>query len=53
MAFFEIAVIGPRAPGVGVVTQCLQCRAVAGVRAPVCTGFGPGCLVVPQRAAKP
>ena len=43
---FEIAVIGPFAAlRLGVVRQCIECRAMAGVGAPPCPGFGPGCLV--------
>jgi hypothetical protein len=43
---FEFAVIGPfAAPRLGVVKQCIECRAMAGVGAPPCPGFGPGCLV--------
>ena len=43
---FEFAVIGSFAGNrLGVVRQCIECRAAAGVGAPACPGFGPGCLV--------
>ena len=43
---FEIAVIGPRFDDrLGIVRQCLECRAQLGPDAPPCPGFGPGCLV--------
>jgi hypothetical protein len=49
MSMFEIAVLGPAfADRLGIVQQCLQCRSAAGVNAPSCPGFGPGCLVTPQ-----
>ena len=49
---FQIAVIGPQfADRLGVVQQCLQCRAAAGKDAPPCPGFGPGCLVTPRAPA--
>ncbi|HEX3062130.1 MAG TPA: hypothetical protein VHP55_05650 [Usitatibacter sp.] len=45
---FQIAVLGPQfADRLGIVQQCMQCRAAAGLDAPPCTGFGPGCLVTP------
>ena len=46
---FQIAVIGPLlADRVGVVRQCIECRASLGVDAPPCPGFGPGCLATPH-----
>jgi hypothetical protein len=43
---FETAVLGPMATrGLGVVRQCIACRAAAGPQAPSCPGFGAGCLV--------
>ena len=43
---FEFAVIGSIAGSrLGVVRQCIECRAAAGIDAPACPGFGPGCLV--------
>lgn len=43
--FFEIAVTGALAGNrLGVVRQCIECRSNAGVNAPPCPGFGPGCL---------
>jgi hypothetical protein len=48
---FEIAVIGPLpSDRLGVVRQCIECRAAAGPDAPSCTGFGPGCLATPRPA---
>ena len=42
---FEIAVIGVLAGNrLGVVRQCIECRASAGPDAAPCPGFGPGCL---------
>lgn len=46
---FEIAVIGPFAPRMGVVRQCIECRAAAGPEAPGCPGFGPGCIAPPSK----
>ncbi len=47
---FEFAVIGPFAASrLGIVRQCIDCRAAAGLDAPACAGFGPGCLVTPNR----
>ena len=47
---FEIAVIGPLAGDrLGVVQQCIRCRAALGPDAPDCPGFGPGCLATPSR----
>jgi len=46
---FQIAVTGPLfADRLGVVRQCIECRAALGVNAPACQGFGPGCLVAPR-----
>ena len=43
---FEIAVLGPIVTrGVGVVGQCIACRAALRADAPSCSGFGAGCLV--------
>lgn len=51
---FEIAVIGAHAGNrLGVVRQCIECRAHAGVQAPPCPGFGPGCLVPPAPERRP
>jgi len=48
---FEIAVIGPQfADRLGIVRQCIQCRAAAGVDANPCPGYGPGCLMTPRPA---
>jgi hypothetical protein len=45
---FQIAVLGPQfADRLGIVQQCMQCRAAAGLDAPPCPGFGPGCLMTP------
>ncbi len=42
---FETAVLGPIATrGLGVVRQCVACRAALGPEAPACAGFGVGCL---------
>jgi len=46
---FEFAVIGPFAPRLGIVKQCIECRAGAGLDAPACHGFGPGCIAPPAR----
>jgi hypothetical protein len=46
---FQIAVLGPQfADRLGIVQQCMQCRAAAGLDAPPCPGFGPGCLMTPR-----
>ena len=46
---FQIAVIGPQfSDRLGIVQQCMQCRAAAGPDAPQCPGFGPGCLMTPR-----
>jgi hypothetical protein len=46
---FQIAVLGPQfADRLGIVQQCMQCRAASGPDAPPCPGFGPGCLVTPR-----
>lgn len=42
----------------GLVRQCIECRAAAGIDATPCPGFGPGCLGAtrpkePARPAKP
>jgi hypothetical protein len=51
--FFEIAVTGALAGNrLGVVRQCIECRSSAGVNAPPCPGFGPGCLSAPQDAPR-
>ena len=51
---FRIAVTGPLfADRLGVVRQCIQCRAALGVNADPCRGFGPGCLVAPRGADTP
>jgi len=45
---FQIAVLGPQfADRLGIVQQCMQCRAAAGLDAPPCPGYGPGCLMTP------
>jgi hypothetical protein len=49
---FEIAVIGLFARRLGVVRQCIECRATAGADAPDCPGFGPGCIAPPSRHAQ-
>jgi len=48
---FETAVIGPVAPRLGVVRQCIDCRARLGPDAPECPGFGPGCYLAPRESA--
>ena len=49
---FQIAVTGPLfADRLGVVRQCIECRAALGATAPACQGFGPGCLVAPRSRA--
>ena len=49
---FQVAVLGPLfAERLGVVRQCIECRAALGVNAPPCAGFGPGCLATPLAAA--
>lgn len=47
---FETLVIGVL-PGrsLGLVRQCIECRAAAGPQASPCPGFGPGCLATPNR----
>lgn len=52
IVMFEIAVIGLFAPRLGVVRQCVECRATAGPDAPDCPGFGPGCIAPPSRQAQ-
>jgi hypothetical protein len=48
---FEFFVIGPIAGNrLGIVRQCIDCRAAAGSKARPCPGFGPGCLSCPQPA---
>lgn len=48
---FEIAVLGPQfADRLGIVRQCMECRAAAGVNAAPCPGYGPGCLMTPRPA---
>lgn len=48
---FETFVIGPiPTQRLGIVKQCIECRAAAGLNADPCPGFGPGCLVTPSRA---
>ena len=50
---FEIAVIGVLAGNrLGVVRQCIECRASAGPDAAPCPGFGPGCLSRPDPPAQ-
>ena len=54
MSMYEIAVLGPAfADRLGIVQQCLQCRAAAGHDAPPCPGFGPGCLLTPNAPEHP
>ena len=49
---FESFVIGPIAGNrLGIVRQCIDCRAAARSEARSCSGFGPGCLSTPQPAA--
>ena len=48
----ELAVIGPIAPRLGVVRQCIECRARLGPDAPECPGFGPGCFAAPVEPAR-
>ena len=47
---FETAVLGAL-PGqsLGVVRQCIECRARLGPDAPPCPGFGAGCFLTPQK----
>jgi hypothetical protein len=46
---FQIAVLGPLAADrLGIVRQCIECRAALGPDAAPCPGFGPGCLVTPR-----
>jgi hypothetical protein len=48
---FQIAVLGPQfADRLGIVRQCIECRAAAGVNAAPCPGYGPGCLMTPRPA---
>jgi hypothetical protein len=50
---FRIAVLGPLAADrLGVVRQCIECRAAQGPDAPACPGFGPGCLAPPLTRVK-
>ncbi|MGZ5036152.1 MAG: hypothetical protein ACXWHB_01120 [Usitatibacter sp.] len=50
---FEPFVIGPIAGGhLGIVRQCIDCRAVAAPDSPQCQGFGPGCLTTPRAPVK-
>jgi hypothetical protein len=49
---FQIAVLGPLAADrLGIVRQCIECRAALGPDAPPCPGFGPGCLILPRACA--
>ena len=48
---FETFVVGPIYTRLGLVRQCLECRAAAGRDASPCLGFGPGCLITPRRPA--
>ena len=47
---FETAIIGAL-PGkaLGIVRQCIECRARLGPDAPPCPGFGTGCFLTPRR----
>jgi hypothetical protein len=48
---FESFVIGPIAGDrLGIVRQCIDCRAAAAPGVPSCHGFGPGCLATPSNA---
>ena len=48
--YFEIAVTGALAGNrLGVVRQCIECRSNAGLNAPPCPGFGPGCFSAAPR----
>jgi hypothetical protein len=50
---FESFVIGPIAGDrLGIVRQCIDCRAAAGPNARPCPGFGPGCLTTPMTPVK-
>ena len=51
--YYEHAVIGPFAPRLGVVRQCIDCRARLGPDAPECPGFGPGCFLAPGEPMPP
>jgi hypothetical protein len=43
---FETFVVGPIGRGgLGIVRQCIDCSAAARPDAPVCPGYGPGCLI--------
>jgi len=49
---FQVAVLGPAfADRLGIVRQCIECRASLGADAPPCPGFGPGCLATPRGRA--
>ena len=42
---FEMFVVGPVATsGLGLIHRCMNCQAVRGPIAPVCSGLGGGCL---------
>ena len=46
---FQVAVLGPAfADRLGIVRQCVECRAALGADARPCPGFGPGCLATPR-----
>ena len=47
---FETAVLGAL-PGqsLGVVRQCIECRARLGPDAPPCPGYGAGCFLTPRK----
>ncbi len=52
MRAFELAIIGPTAVrSLGIAEGCTECRRSQGDAAPVCTGFGAGCLGM--RAPRP
>jgi hypothetical protein len=51
---FETLVVGPIRPDrLGIVRQCIACRAAAGLDAKPCAGFGPGCLAAGGGAPEP
>ena len=49
---FETFVTGLVADRLGIVRQCIACRAAVGVNTGPCPGFGPGCLVTPRGGSR-
>jgi hypothetical protein len=48
---FEMFVVGPvAASGLGLIHRCIDCQSARGTNAPVCSGFGEGCLAATRPA---